>query len=131
MKWALVTAAVVALTMALFGTPVAADDAVLVQKLLAGSPWQGTWSGRSGNGTVELVFSEKGGNLQAAVQNITGSTNPRAGPVRFLKVKDGKVEFVTPVGNQFQLTLDSEGNLVGRGFQYGGDISVVYTPARR
>ncbi len=109
------------------------SDAELIEKLVTGSPWKGTWELIPYNGQLELVLTKKDGKLDGVIQNGTGSPRSFDGPMKYLKVGSGTVEFQSVTGADYRLRLDKDGNLTGTVFSSltKRDGKVFLTPTKK
>ena len=80
---------------------------VVVQRLIDGSPWKGTWAANYRQGTMEVVFFREGGKLQARTQNITNASTP-GGNCRDLSISGKKIRFINVSGARYELALDGQ-----------------------
>jgi len=94
--------------------PENSSDAEVAAKLVAGSPWNGTWGSRSGvGGNISYKFYLEKGKLAGELISITGSPVERPGPVQWLEIKKGEITFITSgAGTNTNLHLEGE-DLVG------------------
>ena len=89
------------------------NDSVIVEQLISKSPWKGAYTSIRSAGALEIVFSKPDKELLGLIQNYaTNSYFNLNGPVRFLSVKNGLVEFETSDAT-FALRIDSSGKLAG------------------
>ena len=105
----------------LFSGSLLADSSVLKERLVNGSPWTGTWSSGSHDGTTTIVFSvDSNGLLSGAVTKDSGdhSKSP-LGPLRSITLKDET--HVTFRGNGgFQYRLKLSGDSLKGAMSHGG-----------
>lgn len=110
-------------------TQVTAD---VIDKLVAGSPWSGTWDNvRFSRGTLELVFTLEGGKLRGMIQKSTGGPQSFDGEVDRLKLENETVTFEAPGRASYELRLSKDGSLKGKGLAQGRwDFEVLLTPTK-
>src|SRR5262245_19843448 len=113
----LVLVAILIAILALPPAVAAVDDAVLVEQLVAGSPWKGENIGERGLGSVtyDLTFGKDAtGGLTGVMANysIPAFADVANGPVKMPSVKDGVLTFQTGRGS-YRLTPSSGGRWAG------------------
>jgi len=102
------------------------DKAIDVSNPMYGSR-HGTWVGVGNRfrGTMDLVIEAgPGGGYRATVKNVTGvpSGYDFSGEVTNLRVVGNEISFrVRNVGSQYDLTLQSDGSLIGSAIGGAGD----------
>ena len=113
------------------------SDADVAQHLCAGSPWTGTWENVNApafNGTWELTFSCTGGKLRATLFG-TGPLTSSVQEVSSLRIEAGVVKFQTQAGPRlvvdYELVLNEEGKLVGKGLARTSTIKVSLSPTKK
>ena len=114
-------------------SPTFADDMALVEKLVSGSPWKGSWDSGQYKGTPEIVFALNDGQLIGAIQNGTGAPRSFDGPLSYFAIESGVVKFQNRVtGGNYELSLDEGGALKGHSqIRFGGRATIMLTPSRQ
>ena len=118
-------------------TPIVAlaiDDAELVERLIAGSPWKGTITdaGAGRPVTWDMAFNKEGEKFVGVVSNISVPQARGSGYVKFLTVKNGVIEFTSSTGaSSYELKYTDHGTLAGIGTTGRLKSDVKMTPATK
>lgn len=133
----LVTAIVLLAVVAMPLAAEAADDAALIEQLVAGSPWKGLNIGDRGLGTVSynVTFSkDANGRLSGVVSDysIPAFAAIANGPVKTPSVTNGVLRFETNRGT-YQLAPDTDGMWTGDALSLDKSFgaAVTLTPASK
>lgn len=85
------------------------EDEVVVQRLIRGSPWKGTWGT---TGKVVFGFRTENGHLRGEMLE-TNYTEARPGPLRWVTVKVGILTFTSETGVHYELRPTPDGRFKG------------------
>src|SRR6266446_800588 len=91
---------------AMMTASVAAEgDQELTARVIAGSPWMGTFGYGEGGpeaGTMTVTFNVIDGKLAGEVTAFSGRGTVKPGPLEKVELKDGQLSFVTPSNGVYQ-----------------------------
>ena len=108
-------------------------DADLMQRACAGSPWAGPWEvlrGGNASGTAEITFSCEGGKFRGTLLS-TGSTAGAPQELRFVRVENGAVKYQTRFDVDYELVLNEEGKLAGKGQGRAIETKIILSPSKK